>query len=90
MFLGNSEKYPMLIQHEFWKLMLTGQDDFEVLNNLSGSRSQKQRIQLLHKQSKILCWLQFGYDFELAKTSQILRDCIQYMPICELNIYMNI
>lgn len=78
----------MLNQHEFWKLLSTAsyQGDFEAVARLSGTRTQKQRLQFRHKQSQIICSLQFGLDFELAESSQLIRDCIEFMPICKFII----
>lgn len=79
--------------HEFNKFLKTPdvQNDFETLDKLSGTRVQKTRLQLLHKYSGILCWVQFGTDFELAETNQIIRDYIQHTPHCKIpNIYFSL
>ncbi|XP_031626105.1 uncharacterized protein LOC116342572 [Contarinia nasturtii] len=78
------EKSPAIALHEFEKMMKTcsAQNDFEILENISGNRVQRKRLQFLHKQSRILCWLQFSSNFELAKSNQVIRDYIRRDPAC--------
>lgn len=59
------------------------QNDFTVLSSISGDRVQKRRMQVIHNVSGILCWIQFDSTFELAESSQILRNCIMHDPICK-------
>lgn len=70
----------------FEKLMKISdnQKEFELFDSLiSGTRVQNRRLQLLHKQSRIICWVQFGLDFELIKSNQIIRDCINHSALCK-------
>lgn len=60
------------------------QKEFDFLDKLNGSRVQEQRMQLLHRKSRILCWIQFGVDFEVAETSQAIRNAITFEPLCKL------
>lgn len=59
------------------------QTDFEVLEMIHGDRVQKRRLQLIHIASGIKCTLQFDDNYELAASSQIIRDCISHAPICK-------
>ena len=54
------------------------ENDFEIMDVIGGNRSQNRRLQLRHKRSGVLCWLQFGFDGELADSSQIIRDYINH------------
>lgn len=80
-----SEKSPVNLVYSFEKHMKTASDqnEFEIMESIVGDRAQKRRVQLLHKQSRVLCWLQFGFDSELAESSQIIRDYINHGPICK-------
>lgn len=82
---SKSEQNAIVLQHNFEKLMKTPgtQEEFEIFESLSGNRVQRKRLQLLHKPSRILCWIQFSTDFELAQPNQTIRDCINRSPICE-------
>lgn len=69
------------------------QNEFKVLASINGDRVQKRRIPMVHKESGIKCYLQFGFNFQLAESSQILRDCVLYSPMCTfdrnlLNIFI--
>ena len=81
---SKSEQNPALLQHSFEKLMKTPgtQEEFKIFESLSGNRVQRKRLQLLHKSSRIMCWIQFSTDFELAQSNQTIRDCINHSPIC--------
>lgn len=83
--VGGSEQNPAVLQHNFEKLMKKsdGQQEFEVFDSLSGNRVQKKRLQLLHKRSGVMCCVQFGPDFELSQSNQIIRDCINHSPLCK-------
>lgn len=80
-----SDKSPVNLLYSFEKYLKTScvQNDFEILDIIAGNRVQKCRLQLFHKKSRILCWLQFGFDGELAESSQIIRDYINHAPICK-------
>lgn len=65
------------------------QTEFEVLASISGDRVQKRRLQMIHNESGIMCWVQFSLDFELAESSQVIRACIIYAPICKFVSFMN-
>lgn len=82
---GGSEKSPLTLMSSFEKKFKNSSihNDFEILEPLTGNRAQRRRLQLLHKKSRILCWLQFGFDGELAECSQIIRDFISHGPICK-------
>lgn len=79
------ELNPLTLMSKFEKSFQTPgvQNDFEMLNCLSGNRVQKRRFQLIHKQSNILCLIQFDRDLELVECSQIIRNCIKYTPLCK-------
>lgn len=59
------------------------QNEFELIARVSGNRVQKAQLQMIHKKSRISCWIQFGLNFELAESSQIIRNCIDFDPICK-------
>lgn len=59
------------------------QNDFEVLDTFHGDRVQKRQLQLLHTASGIKCTVQFDANYELAESSQMIRDCISYTAICK-------
>lgn len=59
------------------------QTDFKVLETIHADRMQKKHLQLIHIASGIKCTLQFDATYELAESSQIIRDCISYAPICK-------
>lgn len=63
--------------------MLGVQNDFKILATINGDRVQKRRLQAIHKASGILCRIQFVTDFEMAQSSQIIRNFIMHEPICE-------
>lgn len=76
----------IVLLDDFEKLMKrsTVQEEFEVFDKLiDGTRVQNRRMQLLHKQSRIVCWIQFGLDFDLAESNQTIRDCINHSPLCK-------
>lgn len=75
----------MVLQNEFHHAMQTSttQNDFELMGRLVGDRVQRPKLQLLHKSSRITCYLQFDRDVTLADSSQKVRDYISYAPICE-------
>lgn len=81
-----SEKSPLTLMAKFEKSFQTSsvRCDFEMLEYLSSNRVQKRRYQLMHKPSKILCWLQFDRDTNTIESSQIIRNCIKQSPICKL------
>lgn len=56
---------------------------FEFLDRTYGNRVQKSRLKVYHKDTDILCWMHFGASFQLAETSQIIRNCILQAPICK-------
>lgn len=60
------------------------QPKFKVLSSISASRVQNRRLQVIHIASGILCWIQFQSNFELAESSQTVRDCIMHSPICKI------
>lgn len=62
------------------------QNDFKVLASINGDRVQNKRLQAIHIASGILCWIQFDTDFEMAESSQIIRNYIMHAPICKLYI----
>lgn len=64
------------------------QSDFEILPSINGDRVQKRRIPANHHASGIHCFIQFDSTFELAKSSQAIRDCILHEPICK-SFYFN-
>lgn len=86
-FVGESKTQPLVLQHQFYQAMQSSstQNEFEVLDRLVGDRVQRQRLQLLHKLSRIMCWVQFDRNVTLAESSQIIRDYIHYAPICKLH-----
>lgn len=59
------------------------QTDFQVLETIHGDRAQNRRLQAAHKSSGILCRIHFDLNFETAKSSQIIRNCILYSPLCK-------
>lgn len=83
---GGLDKSPISLLYSFEKYLKTScvQKDFEILGSIAGNRVQKRRLQLFHKNSRILCCLEFGFDGELAEFSQIIRDYINHAPICKL------
>lgn len=83
---GDSEQKPFVALQTFQKLLNQTtdiQNDFTVLSMITGDRVQKRRLQVIHNASSILCWIQFDTTFELAESSQIVRNYIQYDPICK-------
>ncbi|XP_055323571.1 uncharacterized protein LOC129578676 isoform X2 [Sitodiplosis mosellana] len=81
---GGSKQNPAVLQHNFEKVMKTpgAQEEFEIFDSLGSTRVQKKRLQLLHKSSGVLCWVQFSGDFELSQPNQTIRDCINHAPLC--------
>lgn len=59
------------------------QPDFNVLETIHGDRAQKRRLRVIHTATGIQCTLQCDVNFELAESSQIIRDCVTYAPICK-------
>lgn len=73
------------VQHSFETFIKTSslQTDFQVLEPIHGDRVQNRRLQAIHKSSAILCQIHFDLNFETAKSSQIIRNCILHSPLCE-------
>lgn len=83
---GNSGQKPYITMKSFEELLETSADiqrDFQVRSIISGDRVQKRRLPLIHNESGILCWIQFDSTFEMAKSSQIIRNYIMHDPICK-------
>lgn len=83
MVLGGAKQKPCDLLQSFEMAFKTEgvQSDFKVLSSIEGDRVQKRRMQAIHNASGILCSIQLDSSFELAESSQILRNCIMYMPI---------
>lgn len=65
------------------------QSDFDVLETVHGDRVQKRQLQTTHNASGIRCFLIFDTSFELAASSQVIRDCIRHEPICKPAFVLN-
>lgn len=83
--LGDDNQTPNMVFQKFKRIfkMVGIQSDFKVLASINGDRVQKRRLQALHIASGILCWIQFDTDFEMAQSSQIIRNYIVHAPICK-------
>lgn len=83
--LGSAIQKPFEIFQSFEMLFGTEgiQNDFKVLSSIKGDRVQKSRLQAIHSASGILCSIQLDSSFELAESSQIIRNCIMHAPICK-------
>lgn len=82
---GGSTQQPIVALRSFEKIIKwpRAQTDFDVLDIIHGDRVRKRQLQLIHIASGIKCTIQFDVNYELATSSQIIRDCISYAPICK-------
>lgn len=82
---GDSDQKAIVALYSFEKFLKASaaQSDFEILLSVSGDRVQKRRISVIHNASGIHCLIQFDSSFELAESSQSIRDCILHEPICK-------
>lgn len=85
LFLAGSTQQPIVALRSFEKIVKWpgAQTDFGAIETVHGDRVQKRRLQLIHIASGIKCTLQFDVSYELAKSSQTIRDCISHVPICK-------
>lgn len=59
------------------------QEKFGVVTKVGENRVLNERFEMIHKQSRIRCWLQLQSDYDLAESSQIIRNYIDFEPLCE-------
>lgn len=81
--IGSSAQRAVDALRTFEQNVLRVQTEFEVLATINGDRCQKRRLQMIHKASDIRCSIQFDLSFDLADSSQIIRNCIMHSPICK-------
>lgn len=81
--LGSSTQRAVDALRSFECHAQTVQTDFKVLATINGDRTQKRRLQLIHKASNIRCSIQFDLNSDLAHAAQIIRNCILHAPICK-------
>lgn len=71
---------------EFIETLLSESDyqtDFDVMAGLSINFVENERLELIHKVSGISCWIEFASDFNMAESSQIIKKCIDFDPLCK-------
>lgn len=86
--LGRSTQRAIDALRLFESRVLRVQTDFKVIAAINGDRVQKRRLQVIHEASDIRCSIQFDMNFDLADSSQIIRDCILHAPICKLCLFL--
>lgn len=85
-----SDENPVKILHEFYKFLKTSgsRNEFDDLIRINCTRVQKQRLQMIHKKSGIQCWIECSVNDEITKTSQVIRDCIAFTPLCKCFFFL--
>lgn len=73
--------------HSFEKIFESSvvQTQFEAITTIDCDRVQKRRLQAIHKESRIVCVVQFSSSNEMSESSQVIRDAIIHTPLCEFN-----
>lgn len=82
---GESNQEAIVALYSFEKFLKDPaiRSGIEVLPSIGGDRVQKRRLHLVHSASGIRCFIRFDSNFELAESSQIIRDCILHDPNCK-------
>lgn len=56
------------------------QNHFDALTRVSLNHLQEERLELTHKESQIVCWIEFAPYFESSET---IANWIEHEPLCE-------
>lgn len=56
------------------------QNHFDALFRVSLNHLQEERLELTHKESQIVCWIEFAPNFVSSET---ITDWIEHEPLCE-------
>lgn len=92
LFTGKSEKSPALLLRSFLQYFVTTnvQREFEAPAKIISNRVQKQQLRIIHRASRIECYLLFDNDVSVIKAAKIICDVITMKPICMLLVSLHV
>lgn len=64
--------------------------EFDVIGKTDTNRVLKQQLKLVHKRSRIECWLLFESDLSPINPAKVISDLFTLMPICTYAVILSI